>query len=113
MQARTIVQVDGAASAEHEMTIAGRDKRDAGREVIALGRLVDRQRAEAIEAFGQRPGEAGWHVLNDQVRGARIVGQTGDDGAERAWPTGGGADDHQAIPRGARRELDGCGGAMP
>ena len=94
------------------MRAAGGDQQRAGVERVAGGGLADGQRDGAVEARGERGGEAGRHVLDDQPAGAERRGQRREQLAERRGPPVEEAMTTSAVPCGAAaaRSAGGRGG---
>lgn len=86
MDFRPLVQVDGAAGAEADVVVAGRNEGGHRLQAIVLAGLADGQGRGLVEQLGQHGGHAGWHVLAEQVRGGGVRHEIGEDDAQRLGP---------------------------
>ena len=89
---------------ERQVVAAGCHVDPSGHDELAVGGLDDRDRGDAVESLGQRLGEQGGHVLDDEDRDAEVGGQGRHDLGERAGPAGRHRDDDGGDGAAPRRE---------
>ena len=92
-------ELDAPREGRDEVEVAGGDERLVVGDEVVAGGLVDRHGPGRVEAAGERGGEPGRHVLDEQDAGVDVGRQLGHDRGEGRGAAGRGGDDDEPPGR--------------